>query len=225
VHQLADDRHRYLIEQFKPGDVYHADALSVDGTVIFCRNSKYMNTPFEVAHDGGIFRTHTLEFGSEDDLALQKMNTDVMQGFGMQFSASHTEFIKAHEDGKFYFLETSSRVGGAHIAEMVEASSGISLWAEWANIEDAMAKGIKYQLPEIRNDYAGILVSLSRFEHPDTSSFNDEEVVWRMNKAYHIGMIVQSEDQSRIIQLLDDYAQRVGRDFHASAPAPDKPSH
>ena len=108
---------------------------------------------------------------------------------------------------------------------MVEASSGISLWAEWANIENAMAKGIKYQLPEIRNDYAGILVSLSKFEHPDTSSFNDEEVVWRMDKAYHIGMIVQSEDQSRIIQLLDNYAQRVGQNFHASAPAPDKPSH
>ena len=143
----------------------------------------------------------------------------------MQFSASHTEFIKAHEDGQFYFLETSSRVGGAHIAEMVEASSGISLWAEWAKIEDAMAKGIAYQLPEIRNDYAGILVSLSRFEHPDTSSFNDEELVWRMNKEYHIGMIVQSKDQNRIIQLLDDYAQRVARDFHASAPAPDKPSH
>ncbi|MCI5081754.1 MAG: ATPase [Saprospiraceae bacterium] len=225
VHSLGDERHRYLIEQFKPGDVFHSDALSVDGKVIFCRNSKYMNTPFEVAHGGGIFRTHTLEFDSPDDLALRQMNEDVMKGFGMQFSASHTEFIKAHEDGQFYFLETSSRVGGAHIAEMVEASSGINLWAEWARIEDAMAKKIPYQLPEVRNDYAGILVSLSRFEHPDTSAFNDPEIVWRLNKAYHVGMIVRSSSQQRVIDLLNDYAGRVHRDFHASAPAKDKPTH
>ncbi len=225
VHSLGDERHRYLIEQFKPGDVFHSDALSVDGKVIFCRNSKYMNTPFEVAHGGGIFRTHTLKFDSPDDLALRQMNEDVMKGFGMQFSASHTEFIKAHEDGQFYFLETSSRVGGAHIAEMVEASSGINLWAEWARIEDAMAKKIAYQLPEVRNDYAGILVSLSRFEHPDSSAFNDPEVVWRLNKAYHVGMIVRSSSQQRVIDLLNDYAGRVHRDFHASAPAKDKPTH
>lgn len=35
--------------------------------------------------------------------ALQKMNEDVMKAFGMNYSASHTEFIKCHEDGQFYF--------------------------------------------------------------------------------------------------------------------------
>jgi biotin carboxylase len=50
----------------------------------------------------------------------------------LKHGAAHTEFIKCNEDGKIYFLETSSRVGGAHIAEMVEAASGINLWGEWA---------------------------------------------------------------------------------------------
>lgn len=224
LNELGENRHQYLIEQFRPGDVYHADALTVNGEVVFCRVSKYMNTPFEVAHGGGVFRTHTIPFGSDDDLALKKLNAAVMRAFGMQFSASHTEFIKSKEDGKFYFLETSSRVGGAHIAELVTFSSGINLWAEWAKIETAMAKGEAYKLPKVRNDYTGLLVSLSRFQHPDTSSFNDPEIVWRMKKDHHIGLIVQSTDYQRIVELMDDYANRVFRDFHASAKLGDKPS-
>ncbi|MEM9889044.1 MAG: ATPase [Bacteroidota bacterium] len=225
LNEIGEDRHRYLLERFTPGDVYHADALSVGGQVQFVRSSKYMNTPFEVAHGGGIFRTTTLKFGGEEDEALKAMHTQVMEAFGMQFSASHTEFIRAHEDGKFYFLETSSRVGGAHIAEMVEASSGINLWSEWAKVEIAMATKSSYQLPEVKNDYAGILVSLSRFQHPDMSSFNDPEVVWRINKEYHVGMIVRSERRARVIELMDNYLERVYRDFHASAPMKDELAH
>ncbi|HMQ47859.1 MAG TPA: ATPase [Saprospiraceae bacterium] len=223
IHELGDYRHHCLIEQFKPGAVYHADALTVAGKVSFCRVSEYLSTPFEVAHGGGIFRSVTSEFGSKDDKALQKLNAQVMKAFGMQFSASHTEFIKSNDDGQFYFLETSSRVGGAHLAEMVEASSGINLWVEWAKIESAIARGESYQVPTAKNDYAGILVSLSRYECPDQSAFNDPEIVWRIDKEYHVGMIIRSAKRERVLELLDQYAERVHRDFHASAPVPDRP--
>ena len=43
-------------------------------------------------------------------------------------------------------------------------------------------------------------------------------------KSHHIGLIVQSSNRERVLQLLDDYANRIGNDFHASAPAPDKPT-
>ncbi len=144
----------------------------------------------------------------------------------MQYSASHTEYIKNHETGEFYFLETASRVGGAHLAEMVEASSGINLWYEWAKLEVAVASGEKYKLPKVRNDYAGIIVSLTRQETPDTSQFNDPEIAWRMyDMTNHIGLIVQSKKRERVLELLDDYAHRVQRDYHASAPAPEKPKN
>ena len=225
LEQLGSERHMYLLEQFKPGDVYHADALSVDGDVLFCRVSQYLNTPFEVAHGGGIFRSQTVEFGGKDDKALQKLNAEVMQAFGMLFSASHTEFIKSNEDGKFYFLETASRVGGAHLAELVEVSSGINLWAEWANVETATARKEAYELPPVRKDYAGIIISLSRFEYPDTSVFNDPEIAWRINKKHHVGMILRSDRKERVQELLEAYAQKIHQDFHASAPVPDKPTH
>ncbi|MGB3548844.1 MAG: ATPase [Saprospiraceae bacterium] len=224
IHDLGDARSQHLVEQFRPGDVYHADALSVDGEVIFCQVSRYLSTPLEVAHGGGIFRSVSVEYGSEDDRACRAMTSRVMKAFGMKFSASHTEFIRL-ADGSFTFLETASRVGGAHLAEMVEAASGISLWAEWAKVEDAMSRGVAYQLPQRRHDHAGIIVSLSRYKNPDDSSFTDPEIVWRMTKDHHIGLIVSAPDTNRVHQLLEDYAGRISRDFHASAPAPKKSLH
>ena len=223
LEQLGDQRHTHLLEQFAPGDVYHVDGLNLGGKVIFARTSQYLDTPFEVSHGGGIFRSHTVDFGGKDDKALQKMNAAVMKAFGMQYSASHTEFIRGREDGQYYFLETSSRVGGAHLAEMVEVSSGINLWGEWARIESAVARGEAYALPEVRNDHAGIVVSLSRYLHPDTSPFDDPEIAWRMNKEWHIGLILRSPARQRILDLLKDYTARIAQAYHASLPAEEAP--
>ncbi len=222
LEKLGEERHNYLIEQFRPGDVYHVDALSVDGKVIFARGSQYLNTPFEVAHGGGIFRSCVVKYGSADDKALQKANKQVMKAFGMQYSASHTEFIKSKETGEFYFLETSSRVGGAHLAEMVEYSSGINLWGEWAKIEVAKALGADYKLPKPQKDYTGIIVSLIKYQRPDYNQFTDPEICWKMHKDHHIGMIVKSDKRERVLTLLDKYTEQVFQNFHASAPAPEK---
>ncbi len=219
----GDERHGYLLERFAPGDVFHVDGLNVDGEVIFSRVSQYLNTPFEVAHGGGIFRSCTAPFDSEYDRALRRLNERVMKAFGMRYSATHTEFIRDKDSGEFYFLETSSRVGGANLADMVEAGSGINLWGEWARIETAMARHIPYQLPPARHDHAGIIVSLSRYEHPDLRVFDDPEVVWRMDKPWHVGLVLSSPDRDRILELLDAYAEIIHKDFHASLPAPDRP--
>ncbi len=220
VHELGEKRHQCLIEQFRPGDVYHVDSINLEGKCVFARVSRYLSTPMDVAHGGGVFRSVTVAFGSDDDKILTKMNTDVMKAFGMNYSASHTEFIKDRATGQFVFLETASRVGGANLAEMVEYSSGINLWREWARVEVATAKGEKYVLPKVRKDYAGIVVSLSRHQHPNTVGFNDAEIVWRMNKEYHIGLIVQAKTQERVLELLDSYTKRIFNDFHAAAPLP-----
>lgn len=218
LHELGENRHNFLAERFRPGDIYHVDSLTFDGKVLFTRVSQYLSTPWDVAHGGGIFRSVICEFGGADDRKLTRFNADVMQAFGMKHSASHTEFIKSAEDGEFYFLETSSRVGGAHLAEMVEFASGINLWGEWANIEHAVATGKKYKLPKVRKDYAGIINSLSRHKHPDTSAFNHPEIVWRLNKDHHIGFILQSNSRERILELFNEYTNRIHEEFHASLP-------
>ena len=226
IHGLGDGRHNFLIETFKPGDVYHIDSLIINKEVVFERCSQYLSTPFDVAHGGGIFRSVTVEFGSLDQQALSLINHQVMKAFGMKFSASHTEVIKCHEDGNYYFLETASRVGGAHLAEMVEASSGINIWKEWAKIETAVAEKKPYILPKIEKKYSGILISLSSHQWPNMDVFDDKEIFWKMNEEYHVGLIVKADSRERVIELLDKYAKMVfDLGLHASAPAPDKPTH
>lgn len=219
INELGDKRHEYLVEQFKPGDVYHVDCLSIGGKVIFNWSSVYLAPPFDVAHGGGIFRSVTVPFGSPEQHALETISVDVLKAFGLQYSASHTEVIRSHDDGHYYFLETSCRVGGAHLADMVEASSGLNLWKEWAHLETAEALGEPYHLPPLKKDYAGIIISLSRHQWPDMSPFNDPEIVWVMNEEYHVGCIVQSTDRKRVLALLDKYAEIIRNDYHASAPS------
>lgn len=218
IHALGDKRHEYLVEQYKPGNVYHVDCLSVGGKVVFNWSSIYLAPPFDVAHGGGIFRSATVPFGSPEQHALETISVDVLKAFGLQYSASHTEVIRSHDDGHYYFLETSCRVGGAHLADMVEASSGLNLWKEWALLETAEALGIPYSLPPLRRDYAGIVVSLSRHEWPDMTPFNAPEVVWKMQESFHVGCIVQSAERSRVLELLDQYAEVIRLGYHASAP-------
>ncbi|HXK05145.1 MAG TPA: ATPase [Verrucomicrobiae bacterium] len=224
VEALGDEQSRYLLERFVPGDIFHVDSIIYEREVRFAIASGYGKPPLEVSHGGGIFTTRILERDSDTARRLLAENERVMAGLGMLRGVSHTEYIVGRDDGRVYFLETSARVGGAHIADLVEAATGINLWAEWAKVELAGGKA-EYAPPEPRNDYAGLLVSLARQEHPDTSQFNDPEVVWRMDRPNHVGLIVRSASAARVRELLDDYAARVARDYHAAAPPRDKPPH
>jgi hypothetical protein len=210
---LGNNRFKYLVEQFRPGAVYHCDSLILDGKVLFSLTSKYLATPMEISQGGGIFRSANIPYNSEDDKAIKKVNEQVIKGFGLKHGAAHTEFIKCDDDGKIYFLETSSRVGGAHLAEMVAFASDINLWSEWAAIENALVKETEYKLPKVKKGYAGIVLTLSKYQHPDLSSFSDKEVCFRVPLEYHAGLILQSEKHERVLELLDNYADRLVKDF------------
>jgi carbamoylphosphate synthase large subunit len=219
--KLGDRQSYHLLERFIPGDIYHVDSIVSEREVVFAVTHRYGETPFDVAHNGGVFTTSTLLRGSEDDLELVESNGKVLRAMGLVRGASHTEFIRAHSDGRFYFLETAARVGGANIAELVEAATNINLWAEWAKLE--IIKGERpYELPPQRNDYAGLIVSLAKQKSPDTSYYDDEEVVWRMQRHHHAGLIVMSPDHGRVQELLADYTKRFYDDFYTSEPAPNR---
>jgi biotin carboxylase len=224
AHRLGDKQSNYLLERYVPGDIYHVDSVVSEREVVFAVASKYGYPPLDVAHRGGVFTTATVRRGSADEIALVELNRAVLSAMGIVRGVSHTEFIRSHADGRFYFLETAARVGGANIAELVEAACGINLWSQWARIEIAHGDG-QYVLPECRTDYAGLIVSLARQEWPDTSAYCDEEIVWRMNKRFHAGLIVMSHDPSRIEKLLDVYTQRFFTDFFATHPAPQRSLH
>ena len=221
---LGDQQSYYLLEQYVPGDIYHVDTIVYERELLFAIASRYGRPPMEVSQEGDIFTTRTLPRGSAEERPLLALNEKVLQAFGLVRGVSHSEFI-AGRDGRLYFLETSARVGGAHIADLVEAATGINLWAEWAKIEIAGGKA-PYRPPVAKNDSAGLLISLARQEQPDTSGYNDPEIVWRLNdKKHHAGLIVKSPDPGRVQELISNYAQRFRQDFFASEPPRDKPSY
>ena len=217
LHSFGQKRHLYLAECYISGDVYHVDTLTMNGQVLFTRVSQYLTPPFDVAHGGGIFQSGTLDLNDPIHRDLEVLNIKVLHGFGMLHGASHSEFIRS-EEGKYYFLETSARVGGAYLADMVRVASGVNLWHEWAKIESALLLGKKYTPPQDKKNQAGIITSLSRVEQPDYSQYRDPEIAWTMDKKFHISLIFQSPDHNRVRTLLDKYCKIIREDYHATVP-------
>ncbi len=216
--EAGDKRHQFLLEEYRPGTICHVDALNYNDETLFTRCSEYLDAPFEVAHGGGIFQSKTMS--NKDALAkkLIKLNTRVLDAFGLRHGASHTEYIVRDGGKEILFLETSARCGGAHLTDMVEAASGVNLWTEWANIEHAVMTGRKYHLPLVDELHAGIIVTLSKFEHPDYKTFTDQEIWWKLHKKYHIGFIFQHKSEKRIKELLGSYAETIQRDYSTTVP-------
>ena len=220
---LGDARPEYVLEQFVPGDVYHVDSLVFDRRIVFAAASRYGTPPMAVAHEGGIFVTRTLSDEDATAQRLKAMNARVLESFGLLRGVSHTEFIRSHSSGDLHFLETSARVGGAYIVDVVEAATGINLWREWAKIEIAGEHGT-YAPPPSKGAYAGIVLSLARQEEPDLSAYDDPEVVTRVKKRHHAGLIVSAPEEQRVRELVESYVTRFYKDFHTSAPAPERAS-
>jgi glutathione synthase/RimK-type ligase-like ATP-grasp enzyme len=219
---LQDRSSYYLLEKFVPGEVFHVDSVVEDGRVIFHGASRYGRPPMSVAHEGGVFTTHTLDYDSAEHAELTRLNEELLRALGMERGAAHAEFIRGAPDGEFYFLEVAARVGGAYIAETLEAASGRNLWREWAGVEIAHARGERVGAVEARREYGGIALSLARQECPDTSPYDDPEIVFRVDKPYHVGLVVRSPDLARVRGLLGSYAERFAQDFSAYAPPPER---
>jgi biotin carboxylase len=222
--ELGDRQSRFLMEQFVPGDIFHVDSIVSEGKVVFAVAHQYGRPPMQVMHEGGVFTTRTVDRGSRDWAELTALNARLTPALGMVRGVTHAEYIRAHSDRHYYFLEIAARVGGAFIADLVEASTGVNLWREWARLEMCSLRGEKYVLPQTFENYSGSVLCLAQTAEPDTTGFDAPEIVHRMKKHHHAGLIVKSGDPSRVRELVEQYADEFARRFLASMPPPDKPT-
>jgi biotin carboxylase len=222
--ELGDRQSRFLLEQFVPGDIFHVDSIVSEGKVVFAVAHQYGKPPMQVMHEGGVFTTRTVDRKSSDWKALTELNARLAPALGMARGVTHGEYIKAHVDGRFYFLEIAARVGGAFISDLVAASTGVNLWREWARLEVANLRGEKYVLPQTYESYAGSVLCLAQTAEPDTAAFDAPEIVYRMKKHHHAGLIVKSDVPGRVKELLEEYGAEFARRFLASLPPPEKPT-
>ncbi len=214
---LGDERSYFLLEEYVAGDVFHVDSIVYERQVRAAIPSQYGTPPFDVSHGGGVFTTRLIPRDSHEAAELLALNGRVLTSLGLVRGVSHSEYIRGR-DGRLVFLETSARVGGAHIAELIEAATGVNMWAEWAKIEVAGGRE-PYAVPAMRTDYAGLIVSLARQDAPDLNAYVDPEIVWRLEKPNHAGLIVRSPTVARVNELLASYSERFKQDFMATLPA------
>ncbi len=216
-----DHPSQFVLEKFIAGNVYHVDSIVSGGKVLACGVSKYGTPPFSVTHYGGVFTTSIVPYKSKERKELEKLNEALLEAFKYEQGVSHAEFLQSEADGKFYLLEVACRVGGAYIANVLEHACNFNLWREWAKLETATPEN-PYKLPKLRKDFAGVVLALANQEEPDTSHYTDSEIVYRVTKPKHVGMIFYSKKQKRLEQLLDVYSERVTNDFLAVAPAKER---
>ncbi len=216
-----DHPSQYLIERFVEGKVFHVDSVIENGKVVAGGVSEYGVAPFKVSHQGGVFTTSILPYKSKERRELEKLNKQLLKAFGYEKGISHAEFLQSEADGKFYLIEVAARVGGAYIADVLEQASGLNLWREWAKLEIATKEKL-YKPPKLRRDYAGIAMCLANTDTPDTSAYTDSEIVYRITKPKHVGLIFYSERRERIDELLQVYTSKFENDFLTVVPTKER---
>lgn len=212
-----DHSSQFLLEKFIPGKVFHVDSLVWNNQPVYSGVSNYGTPPLSITHGGGVFTTSLVEHTCDERRELCEINKKLIEAFTLKQGVTHAEFLQCNETGKFYLLEVACRVGGAYIADALEAASNINLWREWANLELSDAAN-PYQMPETREDYAGVVLSLANQEFPDTSAYIEEEIHYRIKKAHHVGFVVKAQERDRVQNLLTEYSARFIEDFTVVAP-------
>jgi hypothetical protein len=119
----------------------------------------------------------------------------------------------------------AARVGGAFIAELVEFSTGLNLWAEWARIEICSLRGVPYVLPEQKHSYAGQRLCLARTDARTPLRSTRPRWFTGCKKSHHAGLARPVADPERVAALLDEYSGRFAEMFLATAPVPLKPTN
>jgi biotin carboxylase len=222
LQDLGDAQSRYLLEQFVPGEIFHVDSIVSECEVKFSVVHRYGRPPMQVMHDGGVFTTQTVDRNGRDWKELTAMNNALAPSLGMVRGVTHAEFIRAHADGRYFFLEIAARVGGAFIADLVETATGINLWREWARLEVSDLRCQAYAPPEFFDGYAGSAICLAQTAEPDLSVFNEPEIVTRVKKDHHAGLIVRANRPERVKQLLEGYSAEFEERFLATMPPPER---
>ncbi len=222
--RLGDLQSHYLLERFVPGEIFHCEGVTWREETLFALAFQYGQPPMQTMHEGGVFTTRVLDRGSVEAAAVRAMQGEILRALELKAGVTHTEVIRAHADGKFYFLETAARVGGAYIADVVEFATGLNPWVEWARLEWSALMGEPYCLPAIREGYAGSVISLARQAEPDTRAYDDSEIALRLEKLHHAGLVVKATGAARVKELVEAYSERFLRDFCAVMPVPDKPT-
>jgi len=162
-----------------------------------------------VVQNGGIFTSATVEVGSSTEQELLRLNAKVVQSMGLKYGVMNTEFIKSHQDGRYYFIKSSGKVGGNYLAELVEASTGLNLWREWAKIEMSEADDIDYNCPEYVKHPAMVIRVPAKNPPALSNEMQHAAIVWRQVSHNHVTVVIRCKNHDDLNSVKEEILNSI----------------
>ena len=153
LEDLGDEQSRYLLEQFVPGDIFHVDSIVSESNEIarLCINTVGRRG----CTSGGVFTTRTVDRNpAGEERELTALNSNWAPSLGMVRGVTLCGVHSRSGRWSLLFLEIAAVVGGAFIADSVEAATGVEPVARVARLEVGNLRGETYVLPEVIESYA-----------------------------------------------------------------------
>lgn len=164
----------YEMEEFIDGDIYHVDAVVVEGAIRMVSVSEYLNSPAAYER-GGDFASVALAGGPVVDM-LTAANADVLAALGPVSAVTHVEFFVT-PDSEVVFCEAAARPGGAGIAHVLSETHGINAVAAALLVESGLDVAPARVRPDITCGWVGFYPDGERTGHIDEDSFAELGII------------------------------------------------
>ena len=212
---LGDAQSHYVLEQMVAGDVFHVDSIVSECEVKFSVVHQGGTFPVRGIQTGDVITMRTVERNSRDAKELTAINRALAPSLGMVRGVTHAQFLRSYADGTYYFHEIGAGVSGASagigqsesqcIDRLVEASTGVNLWREWARLEAADLRDASYTPPDSFDGYAGSVVCIGEGSFPDLD-MNKPAIVSRFRNSDRAGLILRAASPERIQNLIEEFS-------------------
>lgn len=154
--QIADrlaagvDADEVFVEEFVPGEIWNIDGYVRDGEIGAVVSSVYVGDCLGFAHGGPLGCAQAPDV--PEALSLLR---ETLLSLGQRDGCFNFECIRVG-DGRFLFLETGGRVGGAGVAETFELRTGVDLYQK--DLEYQLWGAMKEAPQRTSTDYYGWFV-------------------------------------------------------------------
>jgi hypothetical protein len=118
----TDDPDGVFVEEFVPGEIWHLDGYLHNGRIAAVVSSAYVGDCLSFAHGSPLGSAQRA-----DEPAAVSLLDRTLTALGQRDGCFHYEAIRT-QDGRFLFLETAARIGGAGVADTFELRTGINLY-------------------------------------------------------------------------------------------------
>jgi carbamoylphosphate synthase large subunit len=151
LEQLGDAQSHYILDQIVSGDMFYVDSIVSECEVKFSVVVQGGTGSQQTSPNDDELTLRMVDRGSRDAQELTAINRELAPALGMVRGVTHAAFRRSPANGRCYFLQIGAHPGGtfedeasaggsssrglASIDRLIETSTRVNLWREWAKLE------------------------------------------------------------------------------------------